>query len=162
MINNDVLRSLRFALDLGDHHVVVLCELADPAFAVTDEEVNAWLRREDEPGHQPCGDAALAHVLDGLIVHLRGRDDSQPQRAVETRLDNNLILKKLRVAFQLRDADLHELFVAAGFPVSKPELSAIFRQRDHKNFRRAGDQLMRYFLKGLVLRIRGESPAHGA
>ena len=154
MINNDVLRSLRFALDLSDNHIVVLCELADPAFPVTNEQVNAWLRAENEPGHEPCSDAALAHVLDGLIVHLRGRDESQPQRAVETRLDNNAILKKLRVAFQLRDEDLHQIFEAAGFAVSKPELSALFRQRDHKHFRRAGDQLMRYFLKGLVLRVR--------
>ncbi len=157
MINNDVLRSLRFALDLSDNHIVVLCELADPAFPVTGEQVNAWLRAENEPGHEPCSDAALAHVLDGLIVHLRGRDESQPQRPVETRLDNNAILKKLRVAFQLRDDDLHGIFEAAGFAVSKPELSALFRQRDHKHFRRAGDQLMRYFLKGLVLRVRAPS-----
>jgi uncharacterized protein YehS (DUF1456 family) len=126
MINNDVLRSLRFALD-------------------------------NEAGAEPCSDEALAHVLDGLIVHLRGRDESQPQRAIETRIDNNLILKKLRVAFQLRDVDLQEIFQAAGFAVSKPELSAVFRQRDHKHFRKAGDQLMRYFLKGLVLRVRGSS-----
>lgn len=155
MINNDVLRSLRFALDLSDNHVVVLCELADPAFPVTAEQVNAWLKPDNDAGAEPCSDEALAHVLDGLIVHLRGRDESQPQRAIETRIDNNLILKKLRVAFQLRDVDLQEIFQAAGFAVSKPELSAVFRQRDHKHFRKAGDQLMRYFLKGLVLRVRG-------
>lgn len=155
MINNDVLRSLRYALDLGDNHLVVLCELADPAFAVSTAQANAWLRQENEAGFEPCSDAALAHVLDGLIVHLRGRDESQPQRAVETRMDNNLILKKLRVAFQLRDIDLQEIFQSVGFAVTKPELSAVFRQRDHKNFRRAGDQLLRYFLKGLVQRVRG-------
>ena len=155
MINNDVLRSLRYALDLSDNHIVVLCELADPEFAVTAEQVNAWLKQESEPGFEPCSDAALAHVLDGLIVHLRGRDESQPQRAIETRIDNNLILKKLRVAFQLRDVDLQDIFQRAGFAVTKPELSAVFRQRDHKNFRRAGDQLLRYFLKGLVERVRG-------
>ena len=98
MINNDVLRSLRYALDLGDNHLVILCGLADPAFAVEASQVNDWLKSEEQPGYQPASDAALAHVLDGLIVHLRGRDDSQPQRAVDTRLDNNLILKKLRVA----------------------------------------------------------------
>lgn len=156
MINNDVLRSLRFALDLSDNHIVVLCALADPAFPVTAEEVNAWLKPENEPGFEVCGDEALAHILDGLIVHLRGRDEGQPQRKSETRIDNNLIMKKLRVAFQLRDADLHDIFQSAGFAVSKPELSAVFRQRDHKHFRKAGDQLMRYFLKGLVLRVRGD------
>ncbi len=50
MINNDVLRSVRYSLDLGDHHVVTLCQMADPAFAVDPEQVKAWLRREDEAG----------------------------------------------------------------------------------------------------------------
>jgi len=154
MINNDVLRSLRYALDLSDNHIVVLCELADPTFAVTTAQVHDWLKGDEQPGHQVCDDASLAHVLDGLIVHLRGRDESQPQRAVETRLDNNLILKKLRVAFQLRDVDMLEIFQTAGFPLSKAEVGALFRQPGHHNFRRAGDQLMRYFLKGLVTRIR--------
>lgn len=155
MINNDVLRSLRFALDLGDHHLVNLAAMADPAFEISTEQVNAWLRAENEPGYEVCNDAALAHVLDGLIVHLRGRDESLPQRAVETRIDNNMILKKLRVAFQLRDEDIFAIFDSAGFAVAKPELSALFRQPGHKNYRRAGDQLMRYFLKGLVQRVRG-------
>jgi len=158
MINNDVLRSLRYALDLGDHHIVVLCELADPGHVVTVEQVNAWLKADGEPGHETLPDATLAHVLDGLIVHLRGRDESRPVRPVETRLDNNLILKKLRVAFELRDVDMADIFTSAGFPVSKPEMSALFRQPDHKNFRRAGDQLLRYFLKGLVQRVRGGAP----
>ena len=76
---------------------------------------------------------------------------------VEKHVTNNVVLKKLRVAFELKDVDMHQIFEDAGFPVSKPELSAVFRQRDHKHFRKAGDQLMRYFLKGLVLRVRGSS-----
>ena len=64
------------------------------------------------------------------------------------------VLKKLRVAFQLKDVDMHEIFAAAGFPLSKPELSALFRQPDHKNYRACGDQLLRNFLKGLTARVR--------
>jgi len=66
-----------------------------------------------------------------------------------------VVLKKLRVAFELKDVDMHGIFDAAGFPISKPELSALFRQSGHKNFRLCGDQLLRNFLKGLTLRIRG-------
>ncbi len=51
---------------------------------------------------------------------------------------------------------MHQLVADAGFPLSKPEMSALFRQPDHKNFRLCGDQLMRHFLKGLTLRLRGE------
>jgi len=155
MINNDVLRSVRYALDLGDHHVVTLCQMADPAFVVDTEQVKAWLRRDDEAGFEAMNDGALAHFLDGLIVHFRGRDESQPARPVEKRITNNLVLKKLRVAFQLKDVDMHEVFDAAGFSVSKPELSALFRQPDHKNYRACGDQMLRNFLKGLTLRVRG-------
>ena len=73
MINNDVLRSVRYSLDLGDQHVVTLCQMADPAFVVDTEQVKAWLRREDEAGFEAMNDSALAHFLDGLIVHLRQR-----------------------------------------------------------------------------------------
>ena len=90
-----------------------------------------------------------------MIVHYRGRDDTQPQRAPEARITNNLVLKKLRVAFQLKDVDMHAIFAEAGFPLSKPELSALFRQPDHKNYRACGDQLLRNFLKGLTARLRG-------
>ncbi|WP_016599899.1 DUF1456 family protein, partial [Yersinia pestis] len=45
------------------------------------------------------------------------------------------------------------------FPVSKPELNALFRKEGSKNFRPCGDQVLRYFLKGLTLRIRGAKKA---
>ncbi|MBJ6979403.1 DUF1456 family protein [Luteimonas sp. MC1895] len=155
MINNDVLRSLRYMLDLGDQHVVELVRLADPDFPLEKDDVRAFLLREEEPGYQACSDAVLAHVLDGLIVHLRGRDASVAPRPVEKRISNNVVLKKLRVAFELKDVDMHQVFADAGFPVSKPELSALFRQPGHKNYRACGDQLLRNFLKGLTLRVRG-------
>ena len=68
--------------------------------------------------------------------------------------NNNVVLKKLRVAFQLTDVDMQQAFADAGFAISKPELSALFRQPGHKNFRLCGDQLLRNFLKGLTLRVR--------
>ena len=155
MINNDVLRSIRYMLDLSDGMIADTCALADPAFVIDKADVAGWLRKEDEEGFVACDDRTLAHFLDGLIVHFRGRDESQPLRPVEKRITNNLVLKKLRVAFQLKDVDMHEVFDAAGFSVSKPELSALFRQPDHKNYRACGDQLLRNFLKGLTLRVRG-------
>ncbi|WP_374011634.1 DUF1456 family protein [Pseudoxanthomonas koreensis] len=154
MINNDVLRSIRYMLDLGDSKVVAIAQLSDPALVLDKDDVRAFLLKEDEPGYLACSDAVLARVLDGLIVHLRGRDESLPPRPVEKRITNNLVLKKLRVAFQLKDDDMHQVFAEAGFPVSKPELSALFRQPGHKNYRACGDQLLRAFLKGLTLRVR--------
>ena len=155
MINNDVLRAIRYMLDLGDAKVVEIVHLADAQFALTREDVQAFLKKDEEPGYVECGNAVLAHFLDGLVIHRRGRDDSLPPRPVEKRVTNNVVLKKLRVAFELKDVDMHQILAAAGFPISKPELSALFRQPGHKNFRLCGDQLLRNFLKGLTLRLRG-------
>ncbi len=156
MINNDVLRSIRYMLDLSDIKVVEIAMLADPAFVLDKSDVQAFLRREDDPEYVVCSDAVLAHFLDGLVIHCRGRNDSLPPRPVEKRITNNLVLKKLRVAFELKDVDMHQLFEAAGFPISKPELSALFRLPGHKNYRACGDQLLRNFLKGLTLGVRGD------
>ena len=155
MINNDVLRAIRYMLDLSDGKVVEIVQLADPAFPLEKADVQAFLKKDDDEGYAECSNAVLAHFLDGLIVHYRGRDPGVPARPVETRVNNNVVLKKLRVAFELKDVDMHQAFADAGFPVSKPELSALFRQPGHKNFRRCGDQLLRNFLKGLTLRSRG-------
>lgn len=154
MINNDILRSLRYMLDLSDQKVVEIVGLADPAFVVGKDEIRPLLLKEDEPGFVACSDALLARFLDGLIVFRRGRDPRQAARPIETRISNNVVLKKLRVAFELTDADMHQIFSEAGFPVTKPELSALFRLVGHRNFRPCGDQLLRNFLKGLTLRVR--------
>jgi len=156
MINNDVLRSIRYMLDLSDIKVVEIIRLADPAFPVEKADVQAFLKKEDEEGYVECSNRVLAHFLDGLVIHRRGRDESRPPRPPEKRVTNNVVLKKLRVAFELKDVDMHRILADAGFPLSKPELSALFRQPEHKNFRLCGDQLMRHFLKGLTLRLRGE------
>lgn len=155
MINNDILRSIRYMLDLSDGKVVDIIQLVDADFAITKEDVQAFLRKDDDPGYVACSDRLLAHFLDGLVIHYRGRNDSLPSRPVEKRITNNLVLKKLRVAFELKDADMHQIFEDAGLPVSKPELSALFRQPAHKNYRPCGDQMLRNFLKGLTLRVRG-------
>lgn len=155
MIPNDVMRSVRYLLDLANGQVVDVIHLSDPSFPVDKAQVEGWLKKDDEPGYTEAPDFALAHFLDGLVVHYRGpRDDATP-RPAEKRLTNNAVLKKLRVAFELKDVDMHEIFVSAGFPVSKPELSALFRQPGHTNYRACGDQVLRNFLKGLARRVRG-------
>lgn len=155
MINNDVLRSVRYMLDLSDVKVAEIIRLVDPAFPVDKADVQAFLRKEDEEGYVECGNRVLAHFLDGLVIHCRGRNENLPPRPPEKRVTNNVVLKKLRVAFEMKDVDVLRVFDAAGRPISKPELTALFRQPDHKNFRPCGDQLLRYFLRGLTLYARG-------
>jgi len=159
MSNNDILRSIRYMLDLGDAAIVGIVKLADPGFAIDDVQVKAFLKKEGDAGRLECNDAVLAHFLDGLVIQRRGTDESQAPRPIEKRVTNNFVLKKLRVAFELTDLDMHRTFEDAGFPVSKPKLSALFRQPDHRNFRTCGDQMLRNFLRGLTLRLRGSQGA---
>ncbi|HEX8543067.1 MAG TPA: DUF1456 family protein [Pseudomonas sp.] len=153
MMNNDVLRSVRYMLDISDGKIVDIVKLA--GFEISKADVIAFMKKEDEEGYLDCSDEIMAHFLDGLVIFKRGKDDSRPPQAVELPITNNTVLKKLRVAFELKEEDMHAVLKAAEFPVSKPELSALFRKFGHSNYRTCGDQLLRNFLKGLTLRVRG-------
>ena len=154
MTNNDILRSIRYMLDLSDTKVAELAKLADADLAIDKDEIQRFLKKEDDEDYLNCSDRILACFLDGLVIDRRGRKEGQAVRPVESRISNNLVLKKLRIAFELRDDDMHAIFSEAGFPISKPELSALFRQPGHKHYRACGDQILRNFLKGLTLRLR--------
>ena len=153
MIHNDVLRSVRYMLDISDAKVVDIIKLS--GFTASRADVITWLKKDEEEGFVHLPDEAMAHFLDGLVIFKRGRDDTRPALPIELPVTNNVILKKLRVAFELKEDDLHAILKAAEFPVSKPELSALFRKFGHSNYRTCGDQLLRNFLKGLTLRVRG-------
>jgi len=153
MINNDVLRSVRYLLDLGEAQLVEIAKLAD--YDVSKEDITAFLKREEDPDFQKCSDEVMVNFLDGLIIYKRGKNENSPPRPKDARVNNNVILKKLRLAFELKEDDMHSLMEAASFKVSRPELNALFRKEGHKNYRACGDQFLRNFLKGLTLRIRG-------
>lgn len=70
-------------------------------------------------------------------------------------MNNNDIFKKLRVALQLRDEQIIEILQLVDFRISKAELGAFFRNEDHPNFMECGDQVLRNFLNGLVIHLRG-------
>ena len=70
-------------------------------------------------------------------------------------LTNNDIIKKLRVALKLRDDDIVEILKLVDFKISKSELGAFFRAEDHPKYMPLQDQILRYFLNGLVIYKRG-------
>lgn len=70
-------------------------------------------------------------------------------------MTNNDILKKLRVALMLRDDQIVEILELVDFRISKSELGAFFRAEDHENYMECGDQVLRNFLNGLVIHLRG-------
>jgi len=70
-------------------------------------------------------------------------------------MTNNDIFKKLRVALMLRDDQIVEILELVDFRISKSELSAFFRDEKHENYMECGDQVLRNFLNGLVIHLRG-------
>ncbi|QYJ67882.1 DUF1456 family protein [Flavobacterium litorale] len=70
-------------------------------------------------------------------------------------MNNNDIFKKLRVALQLRDDQIIEILQLVDFRISKAELGAFFRNADHPNYMECGDQVLRNFLNGLIIHLRG-------
>jgi uncharacterized protein YehS (DUF1456 family) len=151
MTHNDVLRSVRYLLNVSDATLADIIRLGHGE--VSTGEIVAFLKKEDEDGYQACGDAVMARFLNGLVTYKRGKDDSRPPQPVEVPVTNNTVLKKLRVAFELKDDDIIALLQRTGLSVSKTELSAFFRRPDHRNYRECGDQLLRYLLKGLGSRL---------
>ena len=73
-------------------------------------------------------------------------------------LSNNDIFKKLRVAHKFRDTDIVEICALVDFKVSKGELGAFFRNEEHPKYMECGDQILRNFLNGLVIHLRGPMP----
>ncbi|WP_309640848.1 DUF1456 family protein [Flavobacterium sp.] len=70
-------------------------------------------------------------------------------------MNNNDIFKKLRVALMLRDDQIIEILELVDFRMSKGEIGNIFRSQDHADFMECGDQVLRNFLNGLVIHLRG-------
>ena len=68
---------------------------------------------------------------------------------------NNDILKKLRIALKLKDTDMLEILKLSGMELSTAELSAFFRNPDQRNYKECGDQVLRRFLDGLIIKMRG-------
>ena len=73
-------------------------------------------------------------------------------------MTNNDILKKLRVALKLRDDDIVKILELVDFRISTSELGAFFRKEDHPKYMECGDQILRNFLNGLVIHLRGPMP----
>ncbi len=146
MTNNDILRRVRYIYDYSDTKMIGLFLLGGET--VTRAEVSDWLKRDDDPAWQQLYDKQMAAFLNGFIVEFRGkRDGDQP--IPEKRLNNNIILRKFKIALSLRDDDMIELIGLGGKEISKHELSAFFRNPKQSQFRPCKDQVLRCLVQGL-------------
>lgn len=154
MTNNDILRRLRYALNITDLRVIELYELA--GYPMKREELDSIFRREDEEGFVECDDSRAELFLKGLIASRRGPREEGPERKrpAGVHLGNNEILRLIRIALELRDENIIAIMKMAEVVVSKAEVNALFRKREHPNYRPCGDQFLRNFLQGLTAKYR--------
>ncbi|SLM31562.1 conserved hypothetical protein [Desulfamplus magnetovallimortis] len=166
MENNDILRRFRYALDIPDTTMVKIFSMAGCNMA--EEQLRHLLKKEGDDGYVQCGDDLLELFLDALIVYNRGQkaEESAGSSFQSSKsghnsgggktfqLTNNMILKKLRIALELQQDSMLDIFRLGGVNMSKGELTAIFRKDGHKNYKVCGDQYLKKFLNGLGVRHR--------
>mgnify|MGYP003675386247 CR=1 FL=1 len=148
MIHNDVLRRLRFALAINDTAAIGIFKLVDYDMDV--DYLHSIMKKEGEEGYLPCRDKIISLFLDGLGV------EPVILKAGE-RLSNNEVLRKIRIAMSYKDEDMINALQMADFRLSKNELSAFFRKPDHRNYKVAGDQVVRNLLQGMVKKYRPDA-----
>ena len=151
MTNNDVLRRLRYTFDFNDDKVISIFASAD--LEVTRNEISNWLKKDDDPEFENLPDKKLATFLNGFINDQRGKREGE-QPVPESKLSNNIIFRKIKIALNLEADDVLEILSLVGFNLSNHELSALFRKKGHKHYRECKDQILRNFLQGLQLKFR--------
>ena len=153
MTNNDILRRLRYVFDFNDTKMIAIFALAD--VDVRRGHIIAWLVKDDDPTFEVCKDHMLATFLNGLINDNRGKKDGITPKP-ERKITNNIILRKLKIALNLQSENIIAITKLAGLTLSAHELSSFMRRPGHRNYRECKDQVLRNFLSGLQIKLRGE------
>ena len=151
MINNDIYRRLRYLFGYQYDEVVRLFEAT--GFEVNEAQYKGWARTDEEERFIRMSDRELAVFLNGIIIERRGVQEGPPP-VPEEEMSNNTILRKLKIAFNMRSEDMLEIFALVDRKLSPHELSAFFRKPSHKSYRYVKGQYLRNFLMGLQLKYK--------
>ena len=151
MINNDIYRRLLYLFGYHYDHVVAL--FAATGFEVSEIQYKVWAGKEEEDRFIMMTDRELAIFLNGIIIERRGAQEGPPPTP-EDEMSNNTILRKLKIAFNMRSEDMLEIFALVDRNLSPHELSAFFRKPSHKSYRYVKGQYLRNFLMGLQLKYK--------
>jgi uncharacterized protein YehS (DUF1456 family) len=143
---NQILKKLQTLLGVDNTQMHAIFELN--GYKIPQKRVDGYLSIQGSKEFLDCGYEPFGEFLDGLIVYKRGEIKSKSVDRVS--LTNNIILKKLRVAFDLKESDLFEIFKIVDLDITKGELSSLFRSEDHKKFRYCPDSILLLFVEGLM------------
>ena len=141
------LHKIRQALRLDDETMLEIYALE--GYPMEEKRLKAILKKPSTKSHENATYEELGLFLDGLIRLRRGEIRNPPPEDAEIELDNNLILKKLRIALQLRDMDMEAIFELGERPMSRAKLRDLFRAPDHPKYLPCPDAVLNDFLLGL-------------
>lgn len=146
MNNNELLFSIVQTLDLNTTQMNEILSHGE----VTDKVVIENILQE-------CDNETFEAFLNGFIVFKRGKEEEKPGSKKKKSLPikvrksiNNVVLKKLKIAFSLTNDDIVELFEEEGVSMTKNELTTYFRKEGHKHYRRLEDYYLKNFLNGVA------------
>lgn len=143
---NEILYKIKKSIDLTNSDIIKAYELEN--FSMSEERLESLLVRRNDDNFQEATFEEIGIFLDGLVTLKRGPSKQKASNeAVE--LTNNLILKKLRIALELKDPQIEIIFALADVELTKQQLSSLFRKESHKNFKVCSDELLLSFLDGL-------------
>lgn len=152
MINNDLLRRISKIFSLTDQQIISIFLLGQSH--VTTEQLAHFYQEKDHADYQEISDLDFARFLNGLIIDKRGAKDG-PQPAPQNELTNNIIFNKVKIALALKADEVIEILSLAGLTLGKYELSAFFRNVNHKHYKMCSDEVLSTFLKGLQIKFHG-------
>lgn len=148
---NDILKRIRYTFDLSDDTMISIFGLG--GLQTTRSAISNWMKSEEDEHFANLEDEKLASFLNGFIIEKRGERDG-PKVEAEKRLNNNLILRKLIIALNLKSEEAIAVFELADMHLSKHELSSFFRKPGHAKYRQCKDQFLRNFIHGMQIKYR--------
>ena len=146
MKTNDILYKIQKALNLSQKEMLEAYKLAE--YKMEASHLDSLLKRRQDEGSKLCSYEELGVFLDGFVILKRGPSPKKKNDDV-VELTNNLILKKLRIALELKEAETEIIFSLGEAELSKQQLASLFRKEGHKNFKECSDELLMAFLDGL-------------
>ena len=144
---NEILYRIQQALNLTTEEMIEAYKLE--AYNMETSHLESLLKRRNDIGFILCTYEELGLFLDGLVTLKRGPSPKKANNDEVIELSNNLILKKLRIALELKEAETEIIFGLADIELTKQQLASLFRKEGHKNFKACSDELLMAFLEGL-------------
>jgi len=144
---NEILYRIQKALNLTTEEMLEAYKLED--YKMEASHMESLLKRSQDDGFSVASYEELGLFLDGLVTLKRGPSPKKSNEDEAVELTNNLILKKLRIAQELKEPEIEIIFSLADIELSKQQLASLFRKEGHKNFKVCSDELLMAFLDGL-------------